>query len=295
MRTSASLRIASTLASALLAANVQAGEGTAPSTPSMPAAPAAPAARIVALQPSMVEAVCVLGACERLVGVSRHANWPESVGQLPRVGGMADADVEAIVALQPDLVLLGSRSRAADRLRALGLRVLVLDARSHADIQRNLEAIAQAIGRPGAGQALWQRINARLHALSAQVPPEWRGRRVYLELHGGHAAAGAASFIGETLTRLGLANVVPVQMGAFPKLAPEYVLRADPDLLITAKASVAPPPATRPGWHSLRAVRDKRHCAIDNSAFEIMLRPGPRIDEAAASILQCLRGLDAPG
>lgn len=251
------------------------------------------AARVVSLQPSLTEAVCALGECARLVGVDRHSNWPLAVDALPRVGSFSDANVEAIVALRPDLVLINSRSRAAERLRALGLRVLVLDTRTLDDVHGNLEQIAQAFGRPGAGEALWRDIQARLARVRAQVPAGWRGRRVYMELHDGRAAASQESFIGETLALLGLSSAVPAGMGAFPKLTPEYVLRADPDVLITPGASLRPP-AERPGWRALRAIREQRVCALNAQQAELVMRAGPRIDEAASYIVDCLRALPPP-
>ncbi|RCW63116.1 ABC transporter substrate-binding protein [Pseudorhodoferax soli] len=262
----------------------------APARP--PTAAPATAWRIVSLQPSLTETLCALDACDRLVGIDRYADWPASVQRLPRLGGLADADIERIVATRPDLVLLRPRNRAAERLRELGLNVLALDARSHADMRRNMETVAQAIGRPGAGEALWARTDARLEALRGQLPAHWQGKRVYFELHGGVAAAGEASFIGETLARLGLRNVVPAQLGAFPKLGPEYALRADPDLLIVHDMPGAPPLQARPGWHAMRAVREGRACRIAEPRFDVLVRPGPRLDEAAQHILACLAAVD---
>ncbi|WP_326534553.1 ABC transporter substrate-binding protein [Pseudorhodoferax sp.] len=262
----------------------------APARPST-AAPAQ-AWRIVSLQPSLTETLCALDACDRLVAIDRYSDWPASVQPLPRVGGLADADIERILAARPDLVLLRPRNRVADRLKELGLNVLTLDAKSHADMRRNMETVAQAIGRPGAGEALWARTDARLDALRQRLPPHWQGKRVYFELHGGTVAAGEASFIGETLARLGLRNVVPASLGAFPKLGPEYVLRADPDLLIVHDMPGAPPLDARPGWHALRAVREGRTCRIPEPRFDVLVRPGPRLDEAAQEILACLAAVD---
>ncbi|MFT3721286.1 ABC transporter substrate-binding protein [Pseudorhodoferax sp.] len=260
---------------------------------SSPARAAASAAlRIVSLQPSLTEILCALDACDRLVAVDRHSDWPPAVQQLPRVGGLADADIERIVAARPDLVLLRPRNRVAERLRELGLPVLTLDAKTHADMRHNMEAVAQAIGRPGAGEALWARTNARLDALRDRLPPHWRGRRVYFELHGGAAAAGEASFIGETLARLGLRNVVPASLGAFPKLGPEYALRADPDLLIVHDTPGMLPLDARPGWQAMRAVREGRYCRIGGPRFDVLARPGPRVDEAAEEIMACLAAVD---
>src|SRR5690606_5183911 len=66
----------------------------------------APPQRVVSLLPSLTESVCALQQCHRLVGVDRYSNWPEQVRGLPQVGGGIDPNVEAIVALRPDLVLL---------------------------------------------------------------------------------------------------------------------------------------------------------------------------------------------
>ena len=75
-----------------------------------------PPQRIVSLLPSLTETVCALGACERLVGVDRYSNWPAQVAQLPVVGGGLDPNIEAIVALRPDVVLMATSSRAQARL-----------------------------------------------------------------------------------------------------------------------------------------------------------------------------------
>ena len=64
---------------------------------------ARPPLRIVSLSPTLTETVCALGACDRLVGVDDWSDWPASVHRLPRVGGLEDARIESIVALQPDL------------------------------------------------------------------------------------------------------------------------------------------------------------------------------------------------
>ena len=128
------------------------------------ALPSLAAPRIVTLSPSLTEAVCALGHCAELVGTDRHSTWPEAdVARLPRVGGLQDAHVESIVALRPDLVLLGPRSRAADRLRDLGLSVQVFDARTHADLRRMLLALGDAL----------QDVAPQATALLATERPGW--------------------------------------------------------------------------------------------------------------------------
>jgi iron complex transport system substrate-binding protein len=254
------------------------------------AAPADIPKRIVSLVPSLTETVCAVGACHRLVGIDRHSDWPALVRQLPKVGGMEDANVESILALRPDLVLARSNSRVVPRLQELGVKVLLVDIKTHADMRRIMEQIAQITGRPGAGEAAWQLLERDMAIAAARVPASWRGARVYVEVHGGAAAASESSFIGETLARLGLRNIAPGDMGPFPRLGPEYVLRANPDLLVTSVLS-DPLIASRPGWSSLDAVKLGRKCSYGGTQFDMLMRPGPRLGEAAEELASCLRRL----
>ena len=252
---------------------------------------ARPAERIVALLPALSEAVCELQACERLVGVGRHSNWPASVQALPKLGGLEDLQVERLVALRPDLVLVPASLRALDRLQSLGLPVLVLEPRNLADVHRVLDTLGQALGRPGAADQAWQRLQARLDAAGARVPAAMRGRSVYFEVASVPFAAGSASFLGEMLQRLHLRNIVPASMGPFPQLNPEFVLGARPQLVMASAAAVEQI-RTRPGWGRLPALRDGQVCGFAPAVHDTLVRPGPRLAEAAEAVADCLATLD---
>ncbi len=249
---------------------------------------AAPAARIVSLLPSLTETVCALGACDRLVGIDRHSNWPASVRELPRLGGLEDTQIERLVALRPDLVLLARSARALDRLEALGVPVLALEPQNLRDTARAAQVLAQALGRPGDGAALAARLEGRIAAAAARIPQALRGRSVYLEVAGTPHAAGSASFAGELLARLGLGNIVPASLGPFPQLNPEFVLRADPFVVMATQAAAAEMPR-RPGWQRLEALREGRVCAFGPEPWDTLVRPGPRLADAAEAIADCLQ------
>ncbi len=245
-----------------------------------------PPQRIVSLLPSLTEGVCALGACDRLVGVDRYSNFPARVQQLPRVGGGLDPQVEAIVALRPDLVLIAQSARAAERLQALGLKVLVLEPRTHADVRRVLLTLGEVLAAPSAADT-WQAIDAGVSAAARSLPPEVRGTRVYFEVGAGPYAASESSFIGETLSRLGVRNIVPAALGPFPKLNPEFVVRADPDLVMVGEGFAAAL-TQRPGWRQLRAIRQERLCVFPPEQSDMLVRPGPRMAEAARLMAACL-------
>ncbi|MCR8960969.1 helical backbone metal receptor [Variovorax sp. S2] len=245
-----------------------------------------PPQRIVTLLPSLTEGVCALGACSRLVGVDNYSNSPSAVRALPQLGGGLDPNVEAIVALRPDAVLLAKSSRVTQRLEALGLKVVVLEPKSHADVQRVLGKLDQVLGTREAPN-VWRVIDASVSAAAQSLPDRAKGLRVYFEVNSAPFAAGESSFIGETLTRLGAKNIVPASLGPFPKLNPEYVVRANPDLIMVSVRS-AQGLEQRPGWGGIRAVREGRICRFSADESDVLVRPGPRMDEAARLMARCL-------
>jgi iron complex transport system substrate-binding protein len=252
----------------------------------------APPRRIVTLLPSLTETAWVLGVGPRLVGVDRFSNWPAEIAALPRLGGLDDAQIEALARLKPDLVLASTSARALDKLEALGFRVLRLKSESHADVRRTLDLVARLLGTPEAGERMWAQLDAQIAAAAARVPPALRGQRVYFEIGGGPYAAGTTSFIGETLARLGMANIVPPELGPFPKLNPEFVVRARPELIMGVQREQAALLA-RPGWQAIPAVQGRRLCGFSSADYETLIHPGPRLGEAAALLAACLQQLAA--
>lgn len=246
--------------------------------------------RIVSLLPPLTEFVCVLDACARLVGTDRYSNWPAAVTSLPKLGGLDDVAFEAIVALHPDVVLAGTSSRVIDRLEELGIPVVALEAKTFSDAHRMLTLLSVLLGTPSSGERVWQNIDSQIRGAAAQVPPRYRGSRVYFEISDAPYAASASSFIGELLTRLGLANAVPAELGPFPHLNPEYVLRAQPDIIMSSARELTGM-AGRPGWEALTALREGRVCGFSATENDTLMRSGPRLGEAANAIVACLKSL----
>ena len=256
---------------------------------------AKPPQRIVSLLPSLTESLCALGGCERLVGVDRYSNWPAHVKIVPVVGGGLDPNIEAIVALKPDLVLVSMASRAIARMEGLGLKVVALEPRTHEEARTVMQKIGQLLALPPTQGAdrVWAAIEADLNKAAASVPEAMRGQRVYFEASRGPYAAGEKSFIGQTLTRLHLRNVVDARQGPFPRLNPEYVVKQDPDLLMAGERSWKNGMPEYPGWAQMRAVKQGAICSFTPEESDILVRPGPRMAEGAQLIARCLKGLAA--
>ncbi|MCW5652732.1 helical backbone metal receptor [Hydrogenophaga sp.] len=242
--------------------------------------------RIVSLLPSLTETVCELGECARLVGVDRYSNFPASVQSLPKTGGGIDPSIEAIVALRPDVVLMATSSRGVQRLEALGLKVLAMEPKNSADARRVLGKLGELLEVADA-QRIWRAIDAGVSAAAQSLPPGARGLRVYYEVSTGGYAAGTQSFIGELMARLGLKNIVTPELGPFPRINPEYVVRANPDLIMIGLRNVQGM-EQRPGWAGMKALREQRVCVFSAEQSDVLVRPGPRMAEAARLLARCV-------
>jgi iron complex transport system substrate-binding protein len=121
------------------------------------------------------------------------------------------------------------------------------------------------------------------------VPNHLKGNTVYFEA-GAPYAAGEASFVGELLTALGLNNIVPASMGPFPALNPEFVVAANPSVIMLGETGLKEL-AGRPGWSKLSAIRERRVCSFSAAERDMLVRPGPRMVLGAQIMAECLKKL----
>jgi iron complex transport system substrate-binding protein len=249
----------------------------------------APPKRIVTLLPSLTESVCELGECARLVATDSFSNWPESVQALPKAGGLEDVQIEQIVRARPDIVLLAHGPRVVDRLRSLGIVTFELEAQTYPDIARNITTLGVMLGVPERARSLNAQIEASVNRVAAEARARLAGRAplVYYEVDSGPYGAGPESFIGVELARLGARNILTPDLGPFPKLNPEYVVRANPDVILISP-NEAPNLTHRPGWSQIRAVREQRVCTFGPEVRDTIVRPGPRIATGLQALADCL-------
>lgn len=247
---------------------------------------ASPPTRIVSTLPSLTEAVCAMGHCGNLVGVDANSNYPSTVNSIKKIGGGLTPNIELIVSLKPDLVLMSKNERVSQRLEQLGLKVFVLESSRHKDVLRTLQKL-DAIFKTNDSQRVWLSLENEISKAAQSVPESSKNMRVYFEVSTGPYAAGPNSFIGETLIRLGVDNIVPANLGDFPKLNPEFVVKADPDLMIISDNNLVDL-LKRPGWQELTAIRTNRVCSLTKEQSDTVVRPGTRMGEGASIIAQCI-------
>jgi iron complex transport system substrate-binding protein len=245
--------------------------------------------RIISLVPSLTETVCALGACGRLVATDRYSDWPAQAKALPKAGGFEDMEVERLISLKPDLILLSRSQRITDRLGELGVVSFALKTESYADIGHAVRVIGQILGLADRAARLNEDIEAAVRDIGEQARAQRRGDgpSVYIEVDRAPYAAGPSSFIGELLARLGARNIVTMDLGAFPKLNPEYVVQHNPDVIFISPADAADL-AQRPGWEQIRAVKEHRLCSFAPDVRDTIVRPGPRVAQGMRAMADCL-------
>lgn len=238
--------------------------------------------RIITMIPSHTETVCALGACERLVGRDEFSNYPAEIEGLPKLGSAFSPNVEEIVALEPDLVLVDESSEIAQTLENLGLTVYAGTAQTYEEVFDFFENIGQLINQETEAALLSGEVRGTVDTIGA-LTAGLETPSVFYELDATPYSVGPESFIGLIIQKAGGQTIVESGMGDFPQLDPEFIVAADPDVIVLADAAFgesAETLAARPGWDSLSALEAGRVIPLTPEQVDIVNRPGPRIAEA---------------
>jgi iron complex transport system substrate-binding protein len=194
------------------------------------------------------------------------------------------------------LVLAGKSTRIIQRLESLGIQVIAIEPKNLSDVERSLRVIAQALHLPNADEqakAVWSSAMQSLELAAKSLPSAVLGNTIYFEASTGGYAAGESSFMGGVISKLGLRNIIDKSMGAFPQVNPEFVVRANPHWIVLAEP-MAQSLAQRPGWRDMAAVKSNRLCKLTTAQGNVLVRPGPRIGEAAQVLVNCFNRWASP-
>jgi iron complex transport system substrate-binding protein len=248
--------------------------------------------RIVSLTPSVTETLFALGMGARVVGVSQYCDYPPEATRLPRVGSFLAPVVEAVTALEPDLILTspspGNQEPVAALARA-GLRVVPVPegSESVAAVLQSIRAVAMAVGATDAAAPLIAGIENAI----ADAETKARGRpRPSVAIVVGFeplVLAGPDSYLGDLVARVGGDDVSRRVGGKWPRVGLELLVAAAPEVIIDLTMGYERSTDTH-RWDRFADIPAVRSGRVVFDASQVFLRPGPRLGEQARRLSRFL-------
>lgn len=196
---------------------------------------AKPAQRIVALSPHLVEQLYSLGAGDRIVGTTDHADYPEAAKNIPRVGNYAQLQVEKILALKPDLVLAwtdGNPPADLNKLRRFGLHVVDSNPLQLTDIAKELRLLGQLTGTAAVAEHQAQRMEQGLAELRQTYSAKDKVVVFYELWQQPLSTVAQKAWPQQQLELCGATNPFANAIGDYPQVSLEHVVASQPQLII---------------------------------------------------------------
>jgi iron complex transport system substrate-binding protein len=262
-------------------------------------APRAAPERVVAFAPSSVEIIAALGATDRLVGVGSFCTFPPEVAALPRLGGLFDPDLEALLRLKPDFVVLRGANNSVEELcKAHGIRIYRDRTESLDEMYATIRELGRHLDRAEAADAIVTGIEARLDKIAAAVAGRERPRvfvsvaRRDVQSLAGIMTAGAGSFVNDIVTRAGGENVFGAIASVYPDVSPEAILAARPEVILELLPEAEPDPkldaTVRDVWSKLGRMPAVTTGRVHVLTGDHVLIPSPRVVETVATLARLL-------
>lgn len=250
--------------------------------------------RLVSLNPSLTAILGRIGAGETLVGIDDYsARIVPALARLPRVGGLFDPSLEAVLALAPDRVLLvaGLEQEAHARsLRRLGLVVEVFENETYADVLDNIARLGRLVARSDAAAERIAAVRGTRDAVERAVRGRPRPRTLIVLDRSPLYLVGGETFLDELLLAVGALNLGAEIGRGYPQASLEWLVEAAPELLLDLSPQAetgASPAEFWARWPSLPAVERGRVVGLDATAISL---PGPDLDAALRTLARAVHG-----
>lgn len=205
-----------------------------------------PAKRIVSLMPHATELLFEVGAGDQVVGAVKYSDYPEAAKDIPRVGGYSSLNIEAIVALEPDVLIAwpeGNRTRELERLNALGLPILVSDPRKFTDIAHALKVYGAITGKNEQANVAIEKFNKKYTFLRETYHQQSPVSVFYQVWNSPLMTQNGNTFISRAIELCGGVNIYAELPMTNPQVSIESILVKDPQVIVASGMGQA-----RPEW-----------------------------------------------
>lgn len=252
--------------------------------------------RIVSLAPSNTEILAALGLLDRLAGVTDVCDYPPEVKNIPRIGGYSSISTEKVAAARPDLVVASdiTPQETVNRLRELGLSVVVVSPHTIADMIRDIGMIGTLTGAEDRAEDLAGNLSARLAAIAAEGTGSRRPAIAHVVWNDPLYVSGSDTLQDDVIGRAGGINAFAGKAGWGTVTLEEFLMK-NPDIIVVSGGGgmdngsrdvILEDFMENPHYASLSAVKNHRVYAVD---ADVISRAGPRIVDAAEQVAAIVR------
>ena len=248
------------------------------------------AQRIATLSPGATELTFATGAGDKVIAGVNHSDYPPAARKLPLVGNHTRIDVETLLALKPDLIVTwvtGNPPAQMELLHELGLPMFAIEPRTFEGVSSAIERLSVLTGTEQQGFAEAERFRAGIAAITEQYRHAKPVRVFYQVWETPLMTINNEHLIGKVLQLCGGVNVFAEMPRLVPRISPEVVLEADPQVILTGSVEGASDDQLDhwKNYPKLRAVAENNLFFVPASPIS---RPTPRLLEASRDICQKL-------
>lgn len=207
---------------------------------------ARPVRRIVSLAPHATENLYAAGAGDRLVGTVEYSDYPAAAMTLPRVGSYARVDLEAVLRLQPDLIVVwqsGNDAVQIDKIKVFGVPMYVSQPNRVDDVAAELLRFGQLTGSTATAQVAAAQFTERLRKLRATYSHKPTVRTFYQLTEPPIYTVGGPQIISNAIHLCSGENIFAGLSKMAPTVTAEAVLAANPEAIVASRRE-----AGRPTW-----------------------------------------------
>ena len=243
--------------------------------------------RIVVLDPAVVEMVYLLGGEDKLVGIAkleRSKIWPEEkTEKVESVGTFINPSLEKIIALKPDLVIESFHSSdAIDKsLSSNNIEIIKIQANSIEDIFKNFQKVAKILGKEKEAEKIIAEKRQKIEEIKKIDTTEKKG--LFILAPTPMRVFGKGTLPNDIMEMLNIKNIAAGMEGMSPTLTPEYIIKANPDIILTFVKDPQEIIKANPQIKDISAIKNNKFVVLETGQI---LRGSPRMIDYIADVYQ---------
>jgi len=249
--------------------------------------------RIISLAPNITEILFALGLGESIVGVTNFCDYPQEATKKPKVGGMTNPSLEAVVSLRPDIVIMttdGNQKEFEEKVRSLKIKTYVFKARRISELPQGIRDLGRALEAQDEADMLAREIEHSMNVFKERghKSPGSNNKVLFIIWPEPLIVAGPGTAIDDIITLLQADNSASQATVAYPKYSIEEIIRQKPDYIVIGKGHENVKEISEGLLRKVArvpAVKNGSVCFVSDTLYRL----GPRIVKGIEEIARCIR------